>query len=68
MSNALHKKLHKLCKRSGNKKTEMLSNSNKNIDIKLCDISKTTKMKLEKCTKTSMVNCEKKRKRCNVRK
>ena len=68
MSNALHKKLHKLCKRSENKKTEMLSNSNKNIDIKLCDISKTTKMKLEKCTKTSMVNCEKKRKRCNIRK
>ena len=54
--------------RSGNKKTEMLSNSNKNIDIKLCDISKTTKMKLEKCTKTSMVNCGKKRKQCDIRK
>ena len=40
MSNALHKKLHKLCKRSENEKTEMLSNSNKNIDNKLYDISK----------------------------
>ncbi len=68
MSNALHKKLHKLCKRSGNKKTEMLSNSNKNIDIKLCDISKTTKMKLEKCTKIRVVNCGKKRKQCDIRK
>lgn len=40
MSNALHKKLHKLCKRAENKKTEMLSNSNKSIDNKLYDISK----------------------------
>ena len=62
MSNVLHKKLHKLCKLPGNEKKEMLSNSNKSIDNKLCDISKTTKMKLEKCTKTSMVNCGKKRK------
>ena len=38
MSNALHKKLHKLCKRAENKKTEMLSNSNKSIDNKLYDI------------------------------
>lgn len=48
------------------KKTEMLSNSNKNIDIKLCDISKTTKMKLEKCTKTRVVNCGKKRKQSDI--
>lgn len=40
MSNALHKKLHKLCKKSENEKTEMLSNSNKSIDKKLYDISK----------------------------
>ncbi len=33
MSNALHKKLHELCKRAENEKTEMLSNSNKLYDI-----------------------------------
>lgn len=43
MSNALHKKLHELCKRSENEKTEMLSNSNKRIDNKLYDISKQQK-------------------------
>ena len=40
MSNALHKKLHKLCKRSENKKTKILGNNNKNKDNKLCDISR----------------------------
>lgn len=63
MSNALHKKLHELCKRVENKKTEMLSNSNKSIENKLYDISKQ-----QKCTKTRMVNCGKKRKQCDIRK
>ena len=43
MSNELHKKLHELCKRAENEKTEMLSNSNKRIDNKLYDISKQQK-------------------------
>ena len=43
MSNELHKKLHELCKRAENEKTEMLSNSNKSIDNKLYDISKQQK-------------------------
>lgn len=43
MSNALNKKLHKLCKRVENKKTEMLSNNNKSIENKLYDISKQQK-------------------------
>ena len=43
MSNVLHKKLHELCKRPGNEKKGMLSNSNKSTDSKLCDISKQQK-------------------------
>ena len=43
MSNELHKKLHELCKRAENEKTEMLSNNNKSIENKLYDISKQQK-------------------------